>query len=178
MTTASALAAHACLAWVASALYGGGGGLEAVSSRREPPWVTLKCVALATAATATAAVTFFNFPLAWPTTVALAPVCLSISQSRKTDSQRLTMKAKALAMALTPAFLALLVSLIEETSPFAFAYHLAETARSWRGGFAFPVAYAVVWPACALSALATCADVLRGEGAAEREARTESKKSR
>ena len=85
---------------------------------------------------------------------------------------------KALAMALTPAFLALLVSLIEETSPFAFAYHLAETARSWRGGFAFPVAYAVVWPACALSALATCADVLRGEGAAEREARTESKKSR
>ena len=178
MTTASALAAHACLAWVASALYGGNGGLEAVSIRREPPWVTLKCVALATAATATAAVTFFNFPLAWPTTVALAPVCLSISQSRKTDSQRLTMKAKALAMALTPAFLALLVSLIEETSPFAFAYHLAETARSWRGGFAFPVAYAVVWPACALSALATCADVLRGEGAAEREARTESKKSR
>jgi glycosylphosphatidylinositol transamidase len=178
MTTASALAAHACLAWVASALYGGGGGLEAVSSRREPPWVTLKCVALATAATATAAVTFFNFPLAWPTTVALAPVCLSISQSRKTDSQRLTMKAKALAMALTPAFLALLVSLIEETSPFAFAYHLAETARSWRGGFAFPVAYAVVWPACALSALATCADALRGEGTAEREARTESKKSR
>jgi len=88
------------------------------------------------------------------------------------------MKAKALAMALTPAFLALLVSLIEETSPFAFAYHLAETARSWRGGFAFPVAYAVVWPACALSALATCADALRGEGTAEREARTESKKSR
>ena len=181
MTTASALAAHACLAWVASALYGGDGGLEAVSSRREPPWVTLKCVALATAATATAAVTFFNFPLAWPTTVALAPVCLSISQSRKsrkTVSQSLAMKAKALAMALTPAFLALLVSLIEETSPFAFAYHLAETARLWRGGFAFPVAYAVVWPACALSALATCADALRGEGTAEREARTESKKSR
>jgi len=179
MTTASALAAHACLAWVASALYGGDGGLEAVSSRREPPWVTLKCVALATAATATAAVTFFNFPLAWPTTVALAPVCLSISQSRKTSrKQSLAMKAKALAMALTPAFLALLVSLIEETSPFAFAYHLAETARSWRGGFAFPVAYAVVWPACALSALATCADALRGEGTAEREARTESKKSR
>ena len=174
MTTASALAAHACLAWVASALYGGDGGLEAVSSRREPPWVTLKCVALATAA-----VTFFNFPLAWPTTVALAPVCLSISQSRKTSrKQSLAMKAKALAMALTPAFLALLVSLIEETSPFAFAYHLAETARSWRGGFAFPVAYAVVWPACALSALATCADALRGEGTAEREARTESKKSR
>ena len=178
MTTASALAAHACLAWVASALYGGGGGLEAVSSRREPPWVTLKCVALATAATATAAVTFFNFPLAWPTTVALAPVCLSISQSRKTGSQSIAMKAKALAMALTPAFLALLVSLIEETSPFAFAYHLAETARLWRGGFAFPVAYAVVWPACALSALATCADALRGEGTAEPEARTESKKSR
>ena len=182
MTTASALAAHACLAWVASALYGGDGGLEAVSSRREPPWVTLKCVALATAATATAAVTFFNFPLAWPTTVALAPVCLSISQSRKSRKtsrkQSLAMKAKALAMALTPAFLALLVSLIEETSPFAFAYHLAETARSWRGGFAFPVAYAVVWPACALSALATCADALRGEGTAEREARTESKKSR
>ena len=178
MTTASAVAAHACLAWLASALYGGNGGLEAVSIRREPPWVTLKCVALATAATATAAVTFFNFPLAWPTTVALAPVCLSISQSRKTGSQSIAMKAKALAMALTPAFLALLVSLIEETSPFAFAYHLAETARSWRGGFAFPVAYAVVWPACALSALATCADALRGEGTAEREARTESKKSR
>ena len=178
MTTASAVAAHACLAWLASALYGGNGGLEAVSSRREPPWVTLKCVALATAATATAAVTFFNFPLAWPTTVALAPVCLSISQSRKTGSQSIAMKAKALAMALTPAFLALLVSLIEETSPFAFAYHLAETARLWRGGFAFPVAYAVVWPACALSALATCADALRGEGTAEREARTESKKSR
>ena len=181
MTTASALAAHACLAWVASALYGGGGGLEAVSSLpREPPWVTLKCVALATAATATAAVTFFNFPLAWPTTVALAPVCLSISQSRETVSQRqsLAMKAKALAMAFTPAFLAVLVSFVEETSPFAFAFHLAETARSWRGGFAFPVAYAVVWPACALSALATGAGVLRGEGLAEREARTESKKSR
>jgi hypothetical protein len=178
MTTASAVAAHACLAWLASALYGGNGGLEAVSIRREPPWVTLKCVALATAATATAAVTFFNFPLAWPTTVALAPVCLSISQSRKTGSQSIAMKAKALAMALTPAFLALLVSLIEETSPFAFAYHLAETARLWRGGFAFPVAYAVVWPACALSALATCADALRGEGTAEPEARTESKKSR
>jgi hypothetical protein len=82
-------------------------------------------------------------------------------------------------MALTPVFLASLVSLVEETSPLAFAHHLAEDARAWRGGFLFPVAYLVVWPACALSALATRADVLRGtRGAGQREARAESKKSR
>ena len=200
LTAASALAAHACLAKAASALYGGGGGPDARESgrtRKEPPWVTLKCLALASAATATAAVTFFNFPLAWPTTAILAPVCLSVSQSeprgfekrgegegrgptqasRKKKSVRGN-KLKALAMALVPAFLAALVSLLEETSPSAFAFHLAESARAWRGGFAFPVAYAVVWPACALSALATGADVLRGAGAEVRDARAESKKSR
>ena len=203
LTVASALAAHACLAQVASALYGGGGGSDARAALRAPPWVTLKCLALASAATAAAAVTFFNFPLAWPTTAALVPVCLSISQrcggegrdAKRAKEKRVHVsvgsfgrvarrapasgrKARALAMALAPAFLALLVSFFEETSPFAFAFHLAESARAWRGGFAFPVAYAVVWPACAISALATGADVLRGAGAGEREARAESKKSR
>ena len=200
LTAASALAAHALLAKVAFSLYGGGVGPE-TRAPREPPWVTLKCVALASAATSTAAVTFFNFPLAWPTTAALAPVCLSVSQRERSEGRggdpngnpngkrgALEKKKKAwvdrrtvksLAMALTPAFLASLVSSVEETSPLAFAHHLAEHARAWRGGFAFPVAYAVVWPACALSALATRADVLRGtRGAGQREARAESKKSR
>jgi hypothetical protein len=192
----SALAAHALLAKVAFSLYADGGGPNSTAVvPREPPWVTLKCVALASAATSTAAVTFFNFPLAWPTTVALAPVCLSVSQRDRSEERRDDTKSKrpwralagwvdrrtvkSTAMALTPVFLASLVSLIEETSPFNFAHHLAENARAWRGGFLFPVAYLVVWPACALSALATRADVLRGtRGAGQREARAESKKSR
>ena len=194
LTVLSALAAHALLAKVAFSLYAEGGGPETAVVPREPPWVTLKCVALASAATSTAAVTFFNFPLAWPTTVALAPVCLSVSQRDRSEGRRDDPNGKrpwralawvdrrtvkSVAMALTPVFLASLVSLVEETSPFNFAHHLAENARAWRGGFAFPVAYAVVWPACALSALATRADVLRGtRGAGQREARAESKKSR
>ena len=195
LTVLSALAAHALLAKVAFSLYAEGGGPNSTAVvPREPPWVTLKCVALASAATSTAAVTFFNFPLAWPTTVALAPVCLSVSQRDRSEGRRDDPNGKrpwralawvdrrtvkSTAMALTPVFLASLVSLIEETSPFNFAHHLAENARASRGGFAFPVAYAVVWPACALSALATRADVLRGtRGAGQREARAESKKSR
>ena len=194
LTVLSALAAHALLAKVAFSLYAEGGGPETAVVPREPPWVTLKCVALASAATSTAAVTFFNFPLAWPTTVALAPVCLSVSQRDRSEERRDDPNGKrpwralawvdrrtvkSTAMALTPVFLASLVSLVEETSPFNFAHHLAENARAWRGGFAFPVAYAVVWPACALSALATRADVLRvTRGAGQREARADSKKSR
>lgn len=196
LTVLSALAAHALLAKVAFSLYADNGGPNSTAVvPREPPWVTLKCVVLASAATSTAAVTFFNFPLAWPTTVALAPVCLSVSQRDRSEVCRDDPKSKrpwralagwvdartvkSTAMALTPVFLASLVSLIEETSPFNFAHHLAENARLWRGGFLFPVAYLVVWPACALSALATRADVLRGTRVAgQREARAESKKSR
>jgi hypothetical protein len=64
-------------------------------------------------------------------------------------------------MGLAPFFLATLAALAAESNPFTFASDLASHHRVWKNSFAFPVAYGVVWPACALSALVTWMDVLR-----------------
>ena len=139
------------------------------ASPREPAWVTVKAVTLATTATALGATTFFNFPLAWALSVAIAPPCLTAGPSDRGRSS-----IRAVVMATAPVVVAAVAARVAGVPAAEAAGAFADEHRRWEGGtFALPLAFGVAWPACALSAI-VCAG---GKGGVE-ESEGESKKTR
>ena len=175
VTSAAATFGVPLLAAVAKALYKG----DLVDSPMEPPWVTVKCVSLASMATATAAVTFFNFPLALPTATVLVAVCLSSGSPKKAYEEsgeeitrsRVLRKVKACFMALCPLLLVVVLSLIAGTDVTDSLYFLARAVRNGENQFPFPTLFVVVWPACTLSGLVTWMEGLHGGGRREEESK-------
>ena len=140
-------------------------------SPREPAWVTVKAVTLAATATALGATTFFNFPLAWALSAAIAPPCLAAGPSQRRRSSII----RAVVMAMAPVVVAAAAARAAGVPAAEAAAAFADEHRRWEGGtFALPLAFGVAWPACALSAI-VCAG---GEGGGREESDGESKKKR
>jgi len=186
VTAATALFLVPALCAVAGWLYqetnAGVVSTQALSSDRprfEPPWVTAKCVATAAAATATVALTFFNFPLSLPTAAMLVPVCLlsgpsgeligALNRSIGTDDARVFplkhfLKARALCFLFAPFFFVTVLSYVANANASGAAFAVAQTLRQSESRFLFQTLYLVVWPACTSSFLVTWMDVMHHHG--------------